>query len=148
MQGIHLRAARVEYETRRFRYVHIDCKSNTDCITLLSARTVKLDGVILVVSAVDGPTRQTRKQIRLAHARGIKSVVVYINKIDLVDEPMMLDLVELETRELLSSNEFNGDEIPVIRGSALAALNGSTDDIGKNSVLALLNAMDDNFAAK
>ena len=142
MQGITLAGAVVEYGTHRAHYIHIDCRAEADCVKLLSSREVKLDGVILVVSAADGPMPQTREQIRLAHERGIRSLVVYLNKIDMVDDPELLDLVELEVRELLSAHGFNGDEIPVIRGSALMALRGTRNEIGKDSILTLLDAMD------
>ncbi|HEV8577744.1 MAG TPA: GTP-binding protein [Thermoanaerobaculia bacterium] len=145
VQGVKLAAAQVEYETEKARYVHVDCRAAADCEKLLSGK-VKLDGVILVVSAADGPMPQTREQIVLAHKSGIESVIVYLNKVDLIDDPELLQLVELEVRELLTMNGFKGDTVPFIRGSALMALRNTRDDIGKSSILKLLSAMDAAFA--
>ena len=135
--------ARIEYETAKARYAHADCKTNADCAKLLTQG--KLDGIILVVSAADGPMPQTLEQIRLAYKSRVPAVVVYLNKVDLVNDPELLGLVELEVRELLSQNGFKGDKVPVIRGSALMALNGKIDEIGKSSIVELLSAMDDAF---
>lgn len=145
IQGVRLAAARVEYETAKARYEHLDCRTNADCEKLLSSKKIELDGVILVVSAADGPMPQTREQIVMAQKRGVSSIVVYLNKIDLVNDPELLDLVELEIRELLTMNGFKGDQVPVIRGSALMALKATRDDIGKDSILELLEAMDARF---
>lgn len=135
--------ARVEYETAKARYAHADCRTNADCAKLLAQGN--LDGIILVVSAADGPMPQTLEQIRLAYKSRVPAVVVYLNKVDLVNDPELLGLVELEVRELLSQNGFKGDKVPVIRGSALMALNGKIDEIGKSSIVELLSAMDDAF---
>jgi elongation factor Tu len=138
VRGIKVAAAQVEYETQKARYIHIDCHRHSDYTKLLTSEEVALDGAILVVSAQDGPI--------LAGKKGVKSIVVYINKVDLADDVELLDLVELETRELLTRYGFNGKEISVIRGSALMALVGKRDDIGKKSVIELLTAMDRHFA--
>ena len=135
--------ARVEYETAKARYAHADCKTNEDCAKLLSQG--KLDGIILVVSAADGPMPQTLEQIRLAYKSRVPEVVVYLNKIDMVQEPELLQLVETEVRALLSQNGYKGDKVAVIRGSALMALNGQNEEIGKSSIVELLSAMDDAF---
>jgi elongation factor Tu len=135
--------ARVEYETEKARYSHADCRTDEDCKKLLSEG--KLDGIILVVSAPDGPMPQTREQIQLAHKSGVPAIVVYLNKIDLVNDPDLLALEEREIRELLSRNGFKGDTVPIIRGSAYTALTGGNEEIGKSSILALLSAMDEAF---
>lgn len=146
-QGVKLAATLVEYETKKARYTHVACRSVDDCKKLLSSDGVKLDGVILVVSAADGPMQQTREHIALAHKLGIKSIVVFLNKVDLVDDPEILELVELEIRELLEKNGFKGDTAPIIRGSALKAmaLEKARYDVGKSSILKLLEAMDAAF---
>lgn len=146
VQGIKVAATQVEYETQKARYIHIDCHRHPDNTKLLTSKEVAMDGAILVVSAQDGPMPQTREHIVLAGKKGVKKIVVYINKVDLADDVELLDLVELETRELLTRHGFNGKEISVIRGSALMALVGKRDDIGKKSVIELLTAMDRHFA--
>jgi elongation factor Tu len=145
VQGVKLAAAQVEYETAGARYRHVDCRTADDCSKLLSSEPIELDGVILVISAADGPMPQTRDHIVLAHKRGIESIVVYLNKVDLADDPELLRLVELEVRELLTMNGFKGDAVPFIRGSALMALMNTREDIGKRSILELLSAMDARF---
>ena len=135
--------ARVEYETAKARYAHVDCRTNEDCQQILSAE--KPDGIILVVSAADGPMPQTLEHVRLAHKSGISSIVVYLNKMDMVDNPELIQLVELEIREMLSLNGFKGDMVPIVRGSALMALTGKNEEIGKSSILDLLAAMDAAF---
>jgi hypothetical protein len=146
VQGIKVAAAQVEYETDKARYIHIDCRSHSDYTKLLTSTGVMLDGAVLVVSAADGPMPQTREHIILASQKGIKSIVVYMNKVDLVNDPELLDLVELEIRELLTKFGFNGKEVPVIRGSALMALVGTRNDIGGSTIIELLRAMDTRFA--
>ena len=142
-QGTSVTAARVEYETAKARYVHIDCDTDDDVTILLAAKRPKLDGAILVVSAADGPMPQTREHIVMARLRGITSLIVFLNKVDLVDDPELLDLVELELRELLTANEYDGEAIPIIRGSALKAL--QRDEEGEKAILALLEEMDSRF---
>lgn len=145
VQRVRVAAARVEYETDTIRYDHIDCATNTDVTRLLSAEGVTLDGAILVVSAADGPMPQTREHLILANKRGLTSLIVYINKIDLAD-PELVDLVELEMRELLTATGFEADTVPFIRGSALMALTRTKPEIGERSILALLRALDSSFA--
>ena len=142
IEGLKINAAHVRYETENKRYDHLDCGSPSDCVKLLSDRQIPVDGAVLVVAATDGPMPQTREHIMLAHERGIRSIVVYINKIDSVDDPELIQLVELEVRELLTSYSFPGDRITFIKGSAKMALDGKRDDIGKKSILDLLSALD------
>ena len=146
VQGIKVAAAQVEYETDKARYIHIDCRSHSDYTKLLTSKAVGLDAAILVVSAQDGPMPQTREHIQLASKKGIKSIVVYINKVDLINDAELVDLVELEVREQLTAYGFNGKEVPFIRGSALMALVGTRNDIGGNTIIELLRAMDKRFA--
>ncbi len=148
VQGVRLNAAQVEYETGAAKYLHVDCRASEDCTKLLSSPKVKLDGVILVVSAQDGPMPQTLEHIRLAHKQGIPAVAVYINKVDVAIDPELLQLVEKEIRELLTLNGYKGDQVPVIRGSALMALKGERQDIGEDSIFILLAAMDAGFARR
>src|SRR5437773_5902957 len=122
-RGITIATAHVEYETKNRHYAHVDCPGHADYIKNMITGAAQMDGAILVVSAADGPMPQTREHILLARQVGVPSLVVYMNKTDAVDDPELLDLVELEVRELLSSYDFPGDTIPVIRGSALLALN-------------------------
>jgi len=124
-RGITINTAHVEYQTKNRHYAHVDCPGHADYIKNMITGAAQMDGAILVVSAADGPMPQTREHILLARQVGVPSLVVYMNKVDMVDDPELLDLVELEVRELLSSYEFPGDEIPVIRGSALAAMEAS-----------------------
>jgi elongation factor Tu len=132
----------VEYQTPNRHYAHVDCPGHADYVKNMITGAAQMDGAILVVSAADGPMPQTREHILLARQVGVPALVVYMNKVDMVDDPELLDLVELEVRELLSSYEFPGDTIPVIRGSALAAMEGKNEDLGKKSILALMDAVD------
>jgi len=142
-RGITISTAHVEYETDNRHYAHVDCPGHADYVKNMITRAAQMDGAILVVSAADGPTRQTREHILLARQVGVPALVVYLNKVDQVDDEELLELVELEVRELLSKYDFPGDDIPVVMGSALAALEGGDEATGKNSVLELMKAVDD-----
>jgi elongation factor Tu len=142
-RGITISTAHVEYETNKRHYAHVDCPGHADYIKNMITGAAQMDGAILVVSAADGPMPQTREHILLARQVGVPAIVVYLNKVDMVDDPELLDLVELEVRELLSSYQFPGDKIPVIRGSALMALEAKQPDMGHDSVLRLMEAVDD-----
>ncbi len=142
-RGITISTAHVEYQTGNRHYAHVDCPGHADYVKNMITGAAQMDGAILVVSAADGPMPQTREHILLARQVGVPAIVVYMNKVDQVDDPELLDLVELEVRELLSSYEFPGDDIPIIRGSALCALDGREDEIGKSSVIELMAAVDD-----
>src|ERR1700737_4722537 len=142
-RGITINTAHVEYETANRHYAHVDCPGHADYIKNMITGAAQMDGAILVVSAADGPMPQTREHILLARQVGVPSLVVYMNKVDMVDDPELLDLVELEMRELLSSYQFPGDDIPIVRGSALAALEGRDAAQGRETVLALMTAVDD-----
>jgi elongation factor Tu len=141
-RGITISTAHVEYETDKRHYAHVDCPGHADYVKNMITGAAQMDGAILVVSAADGPMPQTREHILLARQVGVPSLVVYMNKVDMVDDPELLDLVELEVRELLSSYDFPGDEIPVIRGSALNALEGRDEATGKGSIFKLMEAVD------
>jgi len=141
-RGITISTAHVEYETGKRHYAHVDCPGHADYVKNMITGAAQMDGGILVVSAADGPMPQTREHILLARQVGVPALVVYLNKVDMVDDPELLDLVELEVRELLSKYEFPGDEIPIVKGSALAALEGRDDEMGKNSINALMDAVD------
>ena len=146
-RGITIATAHVEYETEKRHYAHVDCPGHADYIKNMITGAAQMDGAILVVSAADGPMPQTREHILLARQVGVPSIVVYMNKIDMVDDPEILDLVELEVRELLTEYKFPGDEIPIIRGSALEAMNQAsnpeiTDDPSFASVMELMEALD------
>jgi elongation factor Tu len=141
-RGITISTAHVEYETGNRHYAHVDCPGHADYVKNMITGAAQMDGAILVVSAADGPMPQTREHILLARQVGVPSLVVFMNKVDMVDDPELLDLVELEVRELLSSYDFPGDEIPVIRGSALAAMEGRDDAIGKEAIFKLMDAVD------
>jgi elongation factor Tu len=141
-RGITISTAHVEYETDKRHYAHVDCPGHADYVKNMITGAAQMDGAILVVSAADGPMPQTREHILLARQVGVPSLVVYMNKVDMVDDPELLDLVELEVRELLSSYDFPGDEIPVIRGSALNALEGRDEGTGKQSIFKLMEAVD------
>ncbi len=141
-RGITIATAHVEYETKNRHYAHVDCPGHADYIKNMITGAAQMDGAILVVSAADGPMPQTREHILLARQVGVPAIVVYLNKVDMVDDPELLDLVELEVRELLSSYQFPGDKIPVIRGSALMALEGKEPAVGKESILKLMDAID------
>src|ERR1700740_2123404 len=142
-RGITIATAHVEYETPNRHYAHVDCPGHADYIKNMITGAAQMDGAILVVSAAGGPMQQTREHILLARQVGVPSLVVYMNKIDMVDDPKLLDLVELEMRELLTSYGFPGDELPVVRGSALFALEGREPAQGEASILALMAAVDD-----
>jgi elongation factor Tu len=141
-RGITINTAHVEYETENRHYAHVDCPGHADYVKNMITGAAQMDGAILVVSAADGPMPQTREHILLARQVGVPALVVYMNKVDQVDDPELLDLVELEVRELLSKYEFPGDDIPVIKGSALAALEGNNPEIGENSIKELMEAVD------
>jgi len=139
-RGITIATAHVEYQTTKRHYAHVDCPGHADYIKNMITGAAQMDGAILVVSAADGPMPQTREHILLARQVGVPYIVVFMNKVDMVDDPELLDLVELEVRELLSSYEFPGDEIPVVRGSALKALEGDVE--GEKQIMALMEAVD------
>jgi len=142
-RGITIATAHVEYETDNRHYAHVDCPGHADYVKNMITGAAQMDGAILVVSAADGPMPQTREHILLARQVGVPAIVVYMNKVDQVDDPELLELVELEVRELLSSYEFPGDDIPVIKGSALAGLEGRDDEIGSNTINELMAAVDE-----
>jgi len=142
-RGITISTAHVEYETAARHYAHVDCPGHADYVKNMITGAAQMDGAILVVSAADGPMPQTREHILLARQVGVPALVVYLNKVDMVDDEELLDLVELEVRELLSSYDFPGDDIPVVRGSALLALEDGAAALGKASVLALMTAVDE-----
>ncbi len=141
-RGITIATAHVEYETESRHYAHVDCPGHADYIKNMITGAAQMDGAVLVVSAADGPMPQTREHILLARQVGVPKIVVYLNKVDQVDDPELLELVELEVRELLSSYDFPGDAIPIVTGSALKALDGDEGETGKGSVLKLLEAID------
>jgi elongation factor Tu len=141
-RGITISTAHVEYETTARHYAHVDCPGHADYVKNMITGAAQMDGAILVVSATDGPMPQTREHILLARQVGVPTMVVFMNKVDLVDDEEILELVEMEIRELLSKYDFDGDNIPVIRGSAVKALDGTNDEIGKQAVLALMEAVD------
>ena len=141
-RGITIATAHVEYETENRHYAHVDCPGHADYVKNMITGAAQMDGAILVVSAADGPMPQTREHILLARQVGVPYIVVFLNKADMVDDEELLELVELEIRELLSSYDFPGDDIPIIKGSALKALNGDKDELGEQSVLKLMEAVD------
>ena len=141
-RGITISIAHIEYQTEQRHYAHVDCPGHADYVKNMITGAAQMDGAILVVSATDGPMPQTREHILLARQVGVPALVVYMNKVDQVDDEEILELVELEVRELLSSYDFDGDNIPIVKGSALAALEGRDDNIGKESVIALIEAVD------
>jgi len=141
-RGITISTAHVEYETPNRHYAHVDCPGHADYVKNMITGAAQMDGAILVVSAADGPMPQTREHILLAYQVGVPAMVVYMNKVDMVDDPELLDLVELEVRELLTLYKFPGDKIPIIRGSALCALEDREPQIGHDSVLELMKAVD------
>jgi elongation factor Tu len=141
-RGITINTAHVEYETTARHYAHVDCPGHADYVKNMITGAAQMDGAILVVSAADGPMPQTREHILLARQVGVPALVVFLNKCDMVDDPELLELVELEVRELLSSYEFPGDDIPIIKGSALAALEDSDKKLGHDAVLELMAAVD------
>ena len=141
-RGITIATAHVEYETKNRHYAHVDCPGHADYIKNMITGAAQMDGGILVVSAADGPMPQTREHILLARQVGVPALVVFMNKVDMVDDPELLDLVELEMRELLSKYEFPGDDIPIIRGSALMALEDKNPELGEQAILKLMEAID------
>jgi len=142
-RGITISTAHVEYETAKRHYAHVDCPGHADYVKNMITGAAQMDGAILVVSAADGPMPQTKEHILLAKQVGVPTMVVYLNKVDQVDDPELLELVELEIREELSKRDFDGDNIPIITGSALAALEDKNPEIGKESILKLMAAVDD-----
>ncbi len=142
-RGITISTAHVEYETEARHYAHVDCPGHADYVKNMITGAAQMDGAILVVNAADGPMPQTREHILLARQVGVPALVVFMNKVDQVDDEELLELVEMEIRELLSYYDFDGDAIPVISGSALAALEGRDDEIGKNKILELMKAVDE-----
>ena len=142
-RGITISTAHVEYETENRHYAHVDCPGHADYVKNMITGAAQMDGAILVVSAADGPMPQTREHILLARQVGVPAIVVYMNKVDQVDDEELLELVELEVRELLSSYEFPGDDIPIVKGSALAALEGGDQSTGADSIMELMSAVDD-----
>ncbi|HZB91075.1 MAG TPA: elongation factor Tu, partial [Stellaceae bacterium] len=142
-RGITISTAHVEYETQKRHYAHVDCPGHADYVKNMITGAAQMDGAILVVSAADGPMPQTREHILLARQVGVPAVVVFLNKVDMVDDPELLDLVELEVRELLSSYQFPGDKIPIIRGSALMALEDKSKEQGHDAILKLMAAVDE-----
>ncbi len=142
-RGITISTAHVEYETEARHYAHVDCPGHADYVKNMITGAAQMDGAILVVSAADGPMPQTREHILLARQVGVPSIVVFLNKCDMVDDAELLDLVEMEVRELLSKYKFPGDKIPFVRGSALCALEGKDEKLGKEAILNLMKAVDD-----
>ena len=142
-RGITINTAHVEYETANRHYAHVDCPGHADYVKNMITGAAQMDGAILVCSAADGPMPQTREHILLARQVGVPALVVFLNKVDMVDDEELLELVEMEVRELLSSYDFPGDDIPITKGSALAAVEGKTPEIGENAVLALMKTVDD-----
>ena len=141
-RGITISTAHVEYQSDTRHYAHVDCPGHADYVKNMITGAAQMDGAILVVSAADGPMPQTREHILLARQVGVPAIVVYLNKVDQVDDPELLELVELEVRELLSQYEFPGDDIPIVKGSALYALEDRDEKLGKQSVLELMRAVD------
>ena len=141
-RGITISTAHVEYETKNRHYAHVDCPGHADYVKNMITGAAQMDGAILVVSAADGPMPQTREHILLARQVGVPAIVVYMNKVDQVDDPELLELVEMEIRDLLSSYGFPGDEIPIVKGSALAVLEDGDRKIGHDSIIELMNAVD------
>jgi elongation factor Tu len=144
-RGITIATAHVEYETDKRHYAHVDCPGHADYVKNMITGAAQMDGAILVVSAADGPMPQTREHILLARQVGVPYIIVFLNKCDMVDDAELLELVEMEVRELLSSYDFPGDDIPIIRGSALVALENGDPKLGHDAVLALMKAVDENI---
>jgi len=144
-RGITISTAHVEYETDARHYAHVDCPGHADYVKNMITGAAQMDGAVLVVNAADGPMPQTREHILLARQVGVPALVVYMNKVDQVDDEEILELVELEVRELLSEYGFDGDNIAIVKGSALAALEGRDDEIGKNSIVELMKAVDEHI---
>jgi elongation factor Tu len=141
-RGITISTAHVEYETKKRHYAHVDCPGHADYVKNMITGAAQMDGAILVVSSADGPMPQTREHILLARQVGVPALVVFMNKVDMVDDPELLELVELEIRELLSKYEFPGDDIPITKGSALCALEDRDPEIGEKAILALMDTVD------
>jgi elongation factor Tu len=141
-RGITINTAHVEYETKNRHYAHVDCPGHADYVKNMITGAAQMDGAILVCSAADGPMPQTREHILLARQVGVPALVVFLNKVDMVDDPELLDLVEMELRELLSSYDFPGDDIPIVKGSALAAVEGRDPVIGEDAILELMTQVD------
>ncbi len=141
-RGITISTAHVEYETKKRHYAHVDCPGHADYVKNMITGAAQMDGAILVVSAADGPMPQTREHIVLARQVGVPALVVFLNKVDMVDDPELLELVEMEVRELLSSYQFPGDDIPIIKGSALCALEDREPELGEQAILKLMEAVD------
>jgi elongation factor Tu len=141
-RGITISTAHVEYETDKRHYAHVDCPGHADYVKNMITGAAQMDGAILVVSAADGPMPQTREHILLARQVGVPALVVFLNKVDMVDDPELLELVEMEVRELLSSYQFPGDDIPIVKGSALCALEDRNPEIGKEAILKLMDEVD------
>jgi len=142
-RGITINTAHVEYETKNRHYAHVDCPGHADYVKNMITGAAQMDGAILVCSAADGPMPQTREHILLARQVGVPALVVYMNKVDLVDDEELIELVEMELRELLSSYDFPGDDIPITKGSAKAAIDGVNPEIGENSILELMKTVDE-----
>ena len=142
-RGITIEAAHVEYETDKRHYAHVDCPGHADYVKNMITGAAQMEGAILVVSAPDGPMPQTREHILLARQVGVPAMVVFLNKCDAVDDPELIDLVEMEVRELLTFYKYPGDDIPIVRGSALHALNGTEPELGRDTIKALMKAVDD-----
>ena len=141
-RGITINTAHVEYETATRHYAHVDCPGHADYVKNMITGAAQMDGAILVCSAADGPMPQTREHILLARQVGVPYIIVFLNKCDMVDDAELLELVEMEVRELLSKYEFPGDDIPIVKGSALKALEGDTSDLGEGAIMALADALD------
>jgi elongation factor Tu len=141
-RGITINTAHVEYETKNRHYAHVDCPGHADYVKNMITGAAQMDGAILVVSAADGPMPQTREHVLLARQVGVPAMVVFLNKVDMVDDAELLELVEMEVRELLSNNNFPGDDIPIVRGSGLAAVEGRDPEIGEQAILKLMEAVD------
>ncbi len=144
-RGITIATAHVEYESDKRHYAHVDCPGHADYVKNMITGAAQMDGAILVVNAADGPMPQTREHILLARQVGVPAIVVFLNKVDQVDDKEMIDLVEEEIKELLTSYKFPGDKTPIIKGSALAAIEGRDDEIGKNAILELVKAIDEHI---
>src|SRR6201991_3244905 len=141
-RGITINTAHVEYETANRHYAHVDCPGHADYVKNMITGAAQMDGAILVCSAADGPMPQTREHILLARQVGVPALVVFLNKVDMVDDVELLELVEMEVRELLSSYDFPGDDIPIVKGSALAAVEGRDATIGEDAILELMTQVD------
>tara|TARA_Y100000590_G_scaffold460372_1_gene619513 strand:- start:64 stop:1254 length:1191 start_codon:yes stop_codon:yes gene_type:complete len=144
-RGITIATAHVEYETEKRHYAHVDCPGHADYVKNMITGAAQMDGAILVVNAADGPMPQTREHILLARQVGVPAIVVYLNKIDQVNDKELIELVEVEIRDMLNAYEFPGDKTPIIKGSALAAVEGKDEEMGKNSILELMKAVDENI---